>query len=61
MSARWESVPMCDACWDRERPGRSAVRVSEREDERCQVCQASTRSGIYVRMAVEEGGAREAE
>jgi len=51
----WESVPICDECWRRERGTIEPVRLkeAERAHEICWYCDRSTRSGIYVREEVQ--------
>ena len=50
------TVAICEACWLIEEPGRSPVRLNERDPETCYRCQQDTRSGIYVRRMIEEKG-----
>jgi hypothetical protein len=51
--ARPLTVPICDACWLIEAPGREPVRLAEPDTEHCYRCKQKTRSGIYVRRMIE--------
>lgn len=49
MMSTW-TQPVCDECFTAERPGRRPVRLREPDLERCCLCGAATRSGIYMRL-----------
>lgn len=55
--SRPATVPICEACWLIEGPGREPVRLVKpwRDTEHCYRCQQETRSGIYVRRMIAEG------
>jgi hypothetical protein len=55
----WQTVPICDDCWEQGEGGRKPGRFIEdlREEEACYRCGQITRSGIYVRRDVETRGA----
>jgi len=50
----WVTMPLCYICWDKENPGRQALRMAEGycETETCGICGALTESGIYQRREV---------
>ena len=50
---KWMSVPICDPCWEKNRPGRLPVRLIQRVMERCYYCGNAHESGIYVREETE--------
>lgn len=41
--------PLCQACWDKERPHDQPVRITPPETEVCCMCGQETRDGIYAR------------
>lgn len=42
---------VCDDCWNKKAPGREPVRITaEPLDNRCCLCGAEHRSGIFVRL-----------
>lgn len=43
------SQPVCAACFERENPGRTPVRVTDADCERCCLCGEMTFAGIYTR------------
>jgi hypothetical protein len=40
---------ICEPCWEKRHPGRTAVRMLEPEKETCCFCGDQTYGGIYVR------------
>lgn len=41
--------PICDDCWDEQRPDRPSPRTETGEPEICSWCGLATMSGIYLR------------
>lgn len=41
--------PICDDCWDEQRPDRPSPRTGAGEPEICSWCGLETHSGIYLR------------
>lgn len=48
----WQSLPMCEECWNSKNPERLAITLNNAISERCRWCNSITRSGIYVREDV---------
>lgn len=48
----WETVPLCDGCWEHTNPDREALRLRAPDLEYCFLCGVATRSGIYTRANV---------
>jgi hypothetical protein len=55
----WQTVPICDYCWEYEEGIKKPFRFKtlERVVEVCYRCGTITKSGIYVRRDVETRGA----
>ena len=51
---KYGSVPICEVCWRAQEGEREPVRLCESEQELCYACGISTKSGIYVRRALED-------
>jgi hypothetical protein len=49
----YQSVALCDDCWDRDRPDKPSPRTTSGALERCHRCGGETRSGIYLRIDVD--------
>ena len=52
--SRWENVSLCDICWVTLHQDREPVRVNDPRYEMCHKCKRSHRSGIYVRVEIDE-------
>ena len=52
----WDSVSICDSCWEAQQGDREPVRIASgiRGTEKCHFCKAFNKSGIFIRAKVPE-------